>query len=401
MRHLRGIAGIHRCADNDRACASRVCSRSLAEVQILLALSAVHVPCDRIAVIAGRHRHGQVLCDAADGNNAGSYTGDRCAIRAGNAGRSEAAHGQRSGLSIFNVTTTDLLRCNAVVLLLKRPVHSPVIVLQRHRNGLVFLDAAQGEGLPAVRHFVIHAVTLQRTLATINLGDDLLIARRVGDGAVSQDVLVVLHIVRFGAAASLDGHNVVIRRQLQRYRDVGRNVRQLDVVRRQRDRLVCSALRRDLAALDDVLARKLQICHGLRDRLICRHDFRLLDRNISTGHNPVHRMQIGLLVHRVEGNGITGGCLGLLLQGRHSDRQRTGLINCEVHFRRICLYRKSEEFMLILGERGAGNGRTGIRQVNQLTQQRRVIGCALLTIKHHRGGIRHQIEPAIAIGLCG
>ena len=109
-------------------------------------------------------------------------------------------------------------------------------------------------------------------------------------------------------------------------------------------------------------------------------------------------MQIGLLVHRVEGNGIAGDCTSLALQGRHSDRQRTGLINCEVRFRRICLYRKSEEFMLILGERGAGNGRTGIRQVNRLgrTRSRTAVG-----IKHHRGGIRHQIEPAIAIGLCG
>ena len=109
-------------------------------------------------------------------------------------------------------------------------------------------------------------------------------------------------------------------------------------------------------------------------------------------------MQIGLLVHRIEGNGITGDCTGLALQGRHSDRQRTGLINCEVRFHRICPYRKSEEFMLILGERGAGNGRTGIRQINRLgrTRSRTAVG-----VKHHRGGVRHQIEPAIAIGRRG
>ena len=185
VRHLRGIAGIHRCADNDRACASRVCSLSLVEVQILLALSAVHVPCDRIAVVAGRHRHGQVRRDVADGNNAGSYTGDRCAIRAG---RSEAlTQLQHSVLIRSNILATRCGNNAALVVLLAGPVDCMGIVLQRHRNGLVFLDAAQGEGLPAVRHIGIH-VTLaarQRSRVAGNIGDNLLIARCVGDGGVS------------------------------------------------------------------------------------------------------------------------------------------------------------------------------------------------------------------------
>ena len=193
---------------------------------------------------------------------------------------------------------------------------------------------------------------------------------------------------------------MVVRHQLQRYRDVGRNLVQRNAVRGAGR---SSSPPRDRAFIDKIpclIAE--QLCHRLSERAHRRIDLRrigtLSERDARyTCHVPCHRAELRL-VHRVERDLVAG----LHTQRADKDAPCRIIVEGEVRFRctlRLC---KAEELIASFLENGAVDGRVANRQVNQLIFFCVVGFCAVLpALKHHRGGVRHQIEPAIAIGRRG
>ena len=262
--------------------------------------------------------------------------------------------------------------------------HEVVVGLQRHRHGNIIDNVGDGRRSSGVA---------RRCLAigrNSNAADDILASHLVADGFAGQDISIplVCYIVLCAGSTILHSYDVVVRHQLQRYRDVGRNLVQRNAVRGVGR---SSSTHRDRAVPDEIPCTIAeQFFHRLSEHAHRRIDLRRIDGDARyTCHVPCHRAELRL-IHRVERDRLAG----LRSQCADRDLQRRSITNGKVSRCRPLRLCKAEELIASFLENGAVDGRVLLQQVDCLRKQTFIAGGTIIPNKFHRGRLS---PPAIHI----